>query len=758
MMKRFSLFVSLLMVTMVTVARQHVPVILVAGQSNADGRVPMADFPKDIEYRFCLWSYGSGDFETATGQFTPYRPRVAKPKIERSWGFDAVVYHKLEQLWQRPFYVIKHTDGGTAIDPSCKSSTHGLYWSADKAFLDSTTSASHGGKSLLKAFCQQIDDCLPNLPENYDFKCLIWHQGESDQQAAGRYYENMKAVVAYARKHLVEVTGQEKYQTLPVVCGTFAQNSKQGSPIVADALRRLAREDQHFYVVEAGDLTLLRDQLHFDAQGAQTLGQRVFDVMVENKMVSSDRIATHGGVYNVRDYGAKGDGKALDSPAINAAIEAAVSNGGGQVLLPAGTYLSGSIRLKSNIDLHLAAGAKILAAPASMKAYDKSESFGGFPEYQDGGHTYFHNSLIWAEGQTNVSITGHGMIDGEGLTKKDTEKAGIVQGGSIGTGDKAIALKLCRQVTIRDITIYRGGHFAIIMTGCDLSTIDNVTIDTNRDGFDIDCCKYMTITNCKINTPSDDALVLKSSYALKKPVMTEHIAVSNCNITGYKCGTLLDGTYVPEPVGWVCGRFKLGTESNGGYRNISLTNSTFAYSSGLAFEEVDQGKMENIVVSNITMSHVHHYPIYITTGCRNRGPKEVEQPSTARDIQISNLIADDCDSLCSIIVTGMPGVPIENVWLSNIRLYFKGGGTKDLVKKEYREQGTNYPEPKFAGWTPAYGLYARHVKGLHVSDLTFRYERPDFRPAVVLDDVKDVTVRNLDAPTEKGIKQVVKLR
>lgn len=276
MMKRFSLFVSLLMVTMVTVARQHVPVILVAGQSNADGRVPMADFPKDIEYRFCLWSYGSGDFETATGQFTPYRPRVAKPKIEASWGFDAVVYHKLEQLWQRPFYVIKHTDGGTAIDPSCKSSTHGLYWSADKAFLDSTTSASHGGKSLLKAFCQQIDDCLPNLPENYDIKCLIWHQGESDQQAAGRYYENMKAVVAYARKHLVEVTGQTKYQSLPVICGTFAQNSKQGSPIVADALRRLAREDQHFHVVEAGDLTLLRDQLHFDAAGAEKLGLRVF--------------------------------------------------------------------------------------------------------------------------------------------------------------------------------------------------------------------------------------------------------------------------------------------------------------------------------------------------------------------------------------------------------------------------------------------------------------------------------------------------
>ncbi len=463
-------------------------------------------------------------------------------------------------------------------------------------------------------------------------------------------------------------------------------------------------------------------------------------------------------VYNVRDYGAKGDGQTLDSPAINAAIEAAVADGGGQVLLPAGTYLCGSIRLKSNIDLHLASGCTILAAPASMKAYDESESFGGFPEYQDGGHTYFHNSLIWAEGQQNIAITGHGMIDGKGLTKKDTEKAGQVQGGSIGTGDKAIALKLCRQVTIRDITIYRGGHFAIIMTGCDLSTIDNVTIDTNRDGFDIDCCKYMTITNCRINTPSDDALVLKSSYALKKPVLCEHIAVSNCNITGYRCGTLLDGTYVPEPVGWVCGRFKLGTESNGGYRNIALTNCTFAYSSGLAFEEVDQGRMENIVVSNITMSHVHHYPIYITTGCRNRGPKEVTRMSSARDIQISNVVADDCDSLCSIIVTGMADEPVCNVWLQNIRLQFKGGGTADLVNKDYREQGTNYPEPKFAGWTPAYGLYARHVRGLHVSDVTFSYERPDHRPAVVLDDVHGATLRQIDAQLEPGIEKMVTFR
>ena len=404
-------------------------------------------------------------------------------------------------------------------------------------------------------------------------------------------------------------------------------------------------------------------------------------------------LAVSASSYNVKDYGAKGDGKTLDHTAINHAIEAASKAGGGQVYLPAGTYLCGSIRMKSNIDLHLSAGAKILAAPAEMKAYDESEVFGA-PEYQDGGHTYFHNSLIWAEGQHDVSITGHGMIDGEGLTKRDTEKAGNVQGGSIGTGDKAIALKQCRNVTIRDITIYRGGHFAIIVTGCEIGTIDNVTIDTNRDGIDIDCCKYFTVSNTKVNTPNDDAIVLKSSYAMKKPVTCEHILITNCIVTGYKLGTFLDGSYVPEKVNWVCGRIKLGTESNGGYRNITISNCTCMWSSGLAFEEVDQGKMENIVVDNISMSHVHHYPIYITTGCRNRGPKERTDVSSARDIYINNVIADDCDSLAGIIITGMEGYPIRNVSLSNIRIQYRGGGKK--VSKPYREQGTNYPEPRWA--------------------------------------------------------------
>ena len=459
--------------------------------------------------------------------------------------------------------------------------------------------------------------------------------------------------------------------------------------------------------------------------------------------------------YNVKDFGAKGDGKVLDHQAINAAIDTCVAHGGGRVVLPAGTYLCGSIRLKSYVELHLSAGAKILAAPASMKAYDEAEKWEG-PAYQDGGHTYFKNSLIYAIGQEHVSITGRGIIDGQGLTRKDTEKGGNLQGGNIGTGDKAIAFKLCRNILIRDVTIYRGGHFGIILTGCELGTVDNVTIDTNRDGFDVDCCKYLSISNCKINTPHDDALVLKSSYALKKPVITEHIAITNCVITGYKVGSLLDGSYIPEKVSWVCGRFKLGTESNGGYKNISLSNCTFMYSSGLAFEEVDQGIMENITVSNITMNHVHHYPIYITTGCRNRGPQERTTVSTGRDIMISNMVANDVDSLAGIIVTGMPGEPLRNISLSNIQLQFRGGCKAELAKKDYREQGKNYPEPKFAKETPAYGLFARHVEGLEVNNVTFRTIKPDYRPAVMLVDVKDADITDLKADLQKGVKKIVK--
>ena len=215
--------------------------------------------------------------------------------------------------------------------------------------------------------------------------------------------------------------------------------------------------------------------------------------------------------FNVRDYGAVGDGKNLDSPAIDRAINAAAAAGGGPVLLPAGTYLSGSIHLKSNIRLLIDAGATILGAPQSMNAYDETEPFPS-GAYQDGGHCYFHNSLIWGENLTNVFITGHGMINGGGLDRNPKildEMCGYTHFGTPNTnefkpvriGNKSIALKLCRNVVISDITIFHGGHFAILVTGCDNLTIDNVTIDTNRDGMDIDCCRNTIVSNCRVNSP-----------------------------------------------------------------------------------------------------------------------------------------------------------------------------------------------------------------------------------------------------------------
>src|SRR6185437_2883561 len=183
--------------------------------------------------------------------------------------------------------------------------------------------------------------------------------------------------------------------------------------------------------------------------------------------------------FNVRNYGAVGDGKNLDSPAIDKAIQAAAEAGGGTVYLPPGTYLSGTIHLASNIHLLIDMGATILAAPQKMNAYDEPEHWEG-TAYQDGGHTYFRNSLIYGEGLTNISITGEGMINGTALSSGDGKQdtaSGFKNwehpseaGKDIKLdrlGNKAIALKLCRNVILRDITIFRGGHFAILTTGCD---------------------------------------------------------------------------------------------------------------------------------------------------------------------------------------------------------------------------------------------------------------------------------------------------
>jgi polygalacturonase len=473
-------------------------------------------------------------------------------------------------------------------------------------------------------------------------------------------------------------------------------------------------------------------------------------------------VTKHKLVYNVRAYGAAGNGKKLDSAAINKAIDAAAKAGGGTVLVPAGTYLSGSIHLKSNIHLLIDAGATILGAPQSMNAYDETEPWEGVA-YQDGGHTYFHNSLIWGENLTNVFISGNGMINGGGLVRGDglldkmcgfniwdNPKAVAAKTNYPPSrlGNKAIALKLCKNVLIRDVTIYHGGHFAILVTGCTDLTVDNVTMDTDRDGIDIDCCRNTMVSNCRINSPNDDGLCPKSTYALGKPVIEENLTIVNCQVSGFEVGTLLDGTMIPSKN--ANGRIKFGTESSGGYRNCTVANCTFRACRGLALEEVDGGIMENITINNITMMDTPSYGIYITTGKRNRTPN-LTTTSHARNINISNVIMDGVGTMSGIQIMGLPELPVEGVRLDNIRLVSNGSGTAEDAARIPKELGTGYPEPRSLGTLPAYGVYARHVKDLELANITTSFKTNDLRPAIICSDVNGLEIDNFKPQVADGV-------
>ena len=467
-------------------------------------------------------------------------------------------------------------------------------------------------------------------------------------------------------------------------------------------------------------------------------------------------------VFNVRDFGAVGDGKSLDSPAIDRAIDAAAKAGGGTVLLTAGTYLSGSIHLQSNIHLLIDAGATILGAPQSLNAYDETEPFPGVA-FQDGGHCYFHNSLIWGENLTNVFISGHGTINGGGLERdpkildemcgyKHFPTPNTTNYPPVRIGNKSIALKLCRNVVIRDITIFHGGHFAILVTGCDNLTIDGVTIDTNRDGMDIDCCRNTIVSNCRVNSPVDDGICPKSTYALGETRLTENLTIVNCQVSGFLEGKLLDGTMKPAKNG--LGRIKFGTESSGGFRNCTVANCTFRSCRGLALEEVDGGVLENITINNLSMMDVGDYAIYLTTGKRNRTPG-LTTSSRMKNILISNVIVDGVGKMSGIQIMGLPEQPIEGVRLENIRLTSNGGGTTNDAAINPPELGKGYPEPGKIGTLPAYGIYARHVKDLELANIHVNFKTTDQRPAAAFVDVQGLEIDNYKPQVAAGVKPAV---
>lgn len=461
-----------------------------------------------------------------------------------------------------------------------------------------------------------------------------------------------------------------------------------------------------------------------------------------------------GGIYDVRVYGALGDARTLDTAAINRTIEAAAAAGGGTVRFPAGTYLCHSIHLKSNVALYLDQGATILAAdppPAGgTGGYDPAEA-NQWDKFQDFGHSHWHNSLLWGEGIENVSILGPGLINGRGLTREADPRAGV--------GNKAIALRLCRNVIIRDISILRAGHFGILATGVDNLTIDNLKIDTNRDGVNVDGCRNVRISNLSVNSPWDDGICLKSSYGLGVARATENVTITGCQLSGYDTGTFLDGTFQRSPKGapdggGPTGRIKFGTESNGGFKNIAISNCVFDYCRGLALETVDGGLLEDVSITNITMRDIVNSPLFLRLGSRMRGP-EGTPVGALRRVIIGNIMVYNADPRYGSIISGIPGHDIEDVKLSNIRIFYRGGGTTAQAALEPPEKENDYPEPARLGEIPAYGFFIRHVKGIEFNNVEVSWLKEDLRPAFILNNVMGSRFLHVNAQHAPGVPTFV---
>ncbi len=483
------------------------------------------------------------------------------------------------------------------------------------------------------------------------------------------------------------------------------------------------------------------------------------------------------GFYDVRDFGARGDGKTIDTPAINKAIEAAARQGGGTVIVSPGDYLCFSIRLKDNITLMLSPGATIIAANPDIHGahYDLPE--GVFDE-QLASHpqSHYRNSLIYGIGLRNIAIMGHGRIYGLGLDRENPEPRWHGIPGWVspkdqgldpttarlkdpeerryeGRAGKSIGLKECHNVILRDFSILQGGHFSVYVLGCSNVTIDQLTVDTDRDGIDIDCCRDVRVTNCIVNSPKDDAICLKSSGALYTAgvkdarVLCEEITVTGCKTSGYALGSVLDGSYKlsdylsPDKIG-VLGRIKLGTDSVGGFRHILISDCLCDNSRGLQLGAIDGGILEDVTFSNILLRNPVNHPLFVRLSVRNRAPVGAGV-ATARGVQFSDINVSGANGAYPSGIVGVTDGLIEDVSLNNVHIHSSGGGTAEDAARIPPERRESSLEPSWMGKLPASGLYVRHARNINVTNCTFETDTPDARPAVVFDDASDCSVTNL---------------
>jgi hypothetical protein len=399
--------------------------------------------------------------------------------------------------------------------------------------------------------------------------------------------------------------------------------------------------------------------------------------------------AAASSAYKARDFGAQGNGSAMDTAALQKAIDACATGGGGTVYLGPGVYLCGGLRLKTGVYLYLDAGCTLKGSPKDSD-YEKCEEL-GFKNDADSETSYFHFSLIWAEDAEHIGVIGEGTIDSNYVKRH---------------GPKTIAFKRCRFVDIKGVRLLNAPNYNISLLGTDYVNIDGVTILNGfADGIDPDACRNVRISNCHIES-RDDAIVPKTSFSLGQRRSCENITVANCFLASRaNC-------------------FKLGTESGGDFKHITVANcvmSNFAgetpganhATSGISLESVDGANVEDVLISNVSMYNAC-CPIFIRLGgrCRDNAPS----PGSLRNVSISHVVALNASWTSSI--TGIPGYCPDGITLSDIRLVYScaamaGTGKDAPVPEQVKE----YPTANMFGPLPAYGLYVRHVRNLTLSNI-----------------------------------------
>lgn len=446
--------------------------------------------------------------------------------------------------------------------------------------------------------------------------------------------------------------------------------------------------------------------------------------------------------YVITDFGAVADTGRLSTNAIQEAIDACNSNGGGQVVVPAGHYKTGTIILKSNVTLNLETGA-VLYGSKNLEDYIKLK-----PSYVSLRTQTATIQLIYAENATNVGITGYGEINGQGCDfKKLTENdEGI-------TRPHLIRFITCSDIHIENINLKNSGCWMQHYLACEKIRIHNVRVfnrnNFNNDALDLDGCSDVTVSNF-ISDSDDDGITLKST----SPKPCENITITNCVISSR------------------CNAIKMGTESNGGFKNICISNCVVKPStddtsrfygrdggiSGISLEIVDGGIMEGIAINNIQINGTES-PLFIRLANRARPWREgvdIDHVGTLGDISISNVqIVNAGKTACSI--TGQPGFPVHDIRLKNITIGNRGGGIAADINRKIGEKPKEYPEATMFGTLPAHGFFIRHAQNVTINGLTVKTKNTDVRPVLFLSDVFRAKFSNIHIQSNEGTKSNIRL-